>query len=120
MIRPATNPPAKSLPMDCPVIIPMTISVMLGGIRIPSVPADPMDPKIIDDISRRLAAALPPGFATLKDDLEKNIRAALDGIIGNMNLVSRQEFEIQQKVLERTRLKLEALERQLAELEKHI
>jgi len=79
-----------------------------------------MDPKILDDISRRLAAALPPGITTLKDDLEKNIRAALDGIIGNMNLVTRQEFEVQQKVLERTRLKLEALDKQLKELEKNI
>ncbi len=79
-----------------------------------------MDPKILDDISRRIAAALPPGISTLKDDLEKNIRAALDGVIGNMNLVSRQEFEVQQKVLERTRTKIEALEKQLAELEKNL
>jgi BMFP domain-containing protein YqiC len=79
-----------------------------------------MDPKILDDISRRIAAALPPGVSTIKADLEKNIRAALDGVIGNMNLVSRQEFDVQQKVLERTRIKLEALERQLAELEKNI
>jgi BMFP domain-containing protein YqiC len=79
-----------------------------------------MDPKILDDISRRIAAALPPGVSTIKADLEKNIRAALDGVIGNMNLVSRQEFDVQQKVLERTRIKLEALEKQLAELEKNI
>jgi BMFP domain-containing protein YqiC len=79
-----------------------------------------MDPKILDDISRRIAAALPPGVSTIKADLEKNIRAALEGVIGNMNLVSRQEFDVQQKVLERTRSKLEALERQLAELEKNI
>ena len=79
-----------------------------------------MDPKILDDISRRIAAALPPGVSTIKADLEKNIRAALDSVIGNMNLVSRQEFDVQQKVLERTRSKLEALEKQLAELEKNI
>ena len=79
-----------------------------------------MDPKILDELSQRLAAALPSGVTTLKDDLEKNIRAALDGATAKMNLVSRQEFEVQQKVLERTRIKLEALEKQLAELEKNL
>ena len=79
-----------------------------------------MDPKILDELSRRLAAALPPGITTLKDDLEKNIRTALTGITDNLNLVSREEFEIQQKVLERTRIKLEALEKQLVELEKNL
>jgi len=79
-----------------------------------------MDPKILDELSRRLAAALPPGITTLKDDLEKNIRTALTGITENLNLVSREEFEIQQKVLERTRIKLEALEKQLIELEKNL
>jgi BMFP domain-containing protein YqiC len=79
-----------------------------------------MDPKILDELSRRLAAALPPGITTLKDDLEKNIRTALTGITENLNLVSREEFEVQQKVLERTRIKLEALEKQLIELEKNL
>jgi len=79
-----------------------------------------MDPKILDELSQKLAAALPSGVTTLKDDMEKNIRAALDNVTGKMNLVSRQEFEVQQKVLERTRIKLEALEKQLAELEKNL
>ena len=79
-----------------------------------------MDPKILDELSQRLAAALPSGVSALKEDLEKNIRAALDGATAKMNLVSRQEFEIQQKVLERTRIKLEAMEKQLAELEKNL
>jgi BMFP domain-containing protein YqiC len=79
-----------------------------------------MDPKILDELSQRLAAALPSGVTTLKDDLQKNIRAALDGVTTKMNLVSRQEFEVQKKVLERTRIKLEALEKQLAELEKNL
>lgn len=79
-----------------------------------------MDPKILDELSRRLAAALPPGITTLKEDLEKNIRTALTGITENLNLVSREEFEVQQKVLQRTRIKLEALEKQLIELEKNL
>lgn len=79
-----------------------------------------MDPKILDELSQRLASALPSGVSALKEDLEKNIRAALDGATAKMNLVSRQEFEVQQKVLERTRIKLEAMEKQLAELEKNL
>lgn len=79
-----------------------------------------MDPKILDELSQRLAAALPSGITALKDDLEKNIHAALEGVTTKMNLVSRQEFEVQQQVLQRTRQKLEALEKQLAELEKNL
>lgn len=79
-----------------------------------------MDPKILDELSQRLANALPAGIGTLKEDLEKNIRAALDSATAKMNLVSRQEFEIQQQVLQRTRTKLEAMEKQLAELEKNL
>ena len=50
---PATSPPAKSFPMDWPVIMPITIRVMLGGIRIPRVPAEPIDPKMMDSLYLR-------------------------------------------------------------------
>lgn len=79
-----------------------------------------MDPNILDEFSRRLTAALPSGLTTLQNDLEKNIRAAADGVMTKMNLVSRQEFEIQEKVLQRTREKLEMLEKLVADLEKKI
>ena len=49
-----------------------------------------------------------------------SLNFAIPSLVSNMNLVSRQEFDVQQKVLERTRIKLEALEKQLAELEKNI
>jgi len=79
-----------------------------------------MDPKILDELSQRLASALPSGITAMQEDLEKNIRAALDGVMSKMNLVSRHEFEVQQKVLERTREKLESLEKLVSELEKTI
>jgi len=79
-----------------------------------------MDPKLLDEFSRRLTSALPSGITAIQTDLEKNIRAALDGVMTKMNLVSRQEFEIQEKVLQRTREKLETLEKMVAELEKKI
>ena len=77
-----------------------------------------LDPKIFDDLSRRLAEGMPKGFQTLQGDFERNLRTALEAALRQMNLVSRDEFEIQQAVLMRTREKLEALEARVAELEK--
>ncbi len=71
----------------------------------------------IDDIVSRLSNALPPGAIQLKDDLESQFRSVLKSAFEKMDLVTREEFDIQKAVLERTRVKLEALERQLDELE---
>lgn len=79
-----------------------------------------MDPKILDDMARKLAAALPPGIHEFQQDIEKNLRAALEAMLSKMNLVSREEYEVQQAVLERTRIKLEHLQKQMEELEKQI
>lgn len=77
-----------------------------------------MDPNIIDELSRQISRALPDSVNAIRQDLETNIRATLSSLLGKMNLVSREEFEIQQRVLERTRAKLEQLEKQVSELEK--
>ena len=77
-----------------------------------------LDPKIFDDLSRRLAEGMPKGLQTLQGDFERNLRTAMEAALRQMNLVSRDEFEIQQAVLMRTREKLEALEARVAELEK--
>jgi BMFP domain-containing protein YqiC len=76
-----------------------------------------IDPRIIDDLSRRMADSLPSGLATLQDDVRRNARAALQAGLGRLDLVTREEFEVQQAVLARTREKLEALENRIAELE---
>jgi BMFP domain-containing protein YqiC len=78
------------------------------------------DPKTLDDIASRLANAMPPGFSNLKDDMEKNFRAALQAALGKLDLVTREEFEVQKGVLAKTRAKLEALELQVAEIEKRL
>ncbi len=72
---------------------------------------------MIDELSKRLGEILPPGVHVLKEDMEKNIRGVLQAAFSKMDLVSREEFEVQARVLQRTREKLEALEKQLAELE---
>jgi BMFP domain-containing protein YqiC len=76
-----------------------------------------MDARSIDDLARRLAAAVPPGLTALRRDLEDNFKAVLQSGLSRLDLVSRQEFDVQAAVLRRTREKLEALEARLATLE---
>jgi len=76
-----------------------------------------MDPRFIDDLARRLSAAVPPGVAALRRDLEDNFKAVLQSGLAKLDLVTRQEFDVQAAVLRRTREKLEALEARLAGLE---
>ena len=76
-----------------------------------------LDPKLFDDLSRRVAGNLPPGLQGLQDDLQRNLRSAMESALTKLNLVSREEFEIQQAVLLRTREKLRALEVRVAALE---
>lgn len=71
----------------------------------------------IDEIVTRLSEAVPPGARRIQEDLETRFRAVLTSAFEKMDLVTREEFDIQTSVLERTRLKLEALEQQLRELE---
>lgn len=76
-----------------------------------------IDSNTIDDLVRRLANSLPAGLQHLHQDLEKNFRAVLQSTFAKMDLVSREEFEVQRAVLARTREKLEALEKQVTEME---
>lgn len=76
-----------------------------------------LDPKIFDDLSRRVAEGMPKGLGALQDDFERNLRAALEAALRQLNLVSRDEFDVQAAVLQRTREKLESLEARVAALE---
>jgi len=77
-----------------------------------------LDPKLFDDLSKRLADGMPRGFQTLQDDMQRNLRSGLEAALGKLNLVTREEFEVQQAVLARTREKLKALEARVEALEK--
>jgi BMFP domain-containing protein YqiC len=76
-----------------------------------------LDPKILDDLARRLADAVPPGLRDLKADLEHNFRAVLQTALSKLDLVTREEFDVQAGLLSRTRQRLEELSQRLAELE---
>ncbi len=77
-----------------------------------------MDPFRIDEIARRLLDSVPPALRSMQQDLESNFRAVLRATLGKLDLVTREEFDTQTKVLERTRAKAETLEARVAELEK--
>ena len=70
----------------------------------------------ISDITK----ILPEDINMLKDDLEKNMRATLNATFSKMDLVTREEFDIQASLLCKTRAKLEDLQKKLSELEKEI
>ena len=72
----------------------------------------------IENLARKLAESVPEGLRSVRDDLENNFRSVLKTGIGKLDLVTREEFEVQEAVLARTREKLEMLEAKLEELEK--
>lgn len=76
-----------------------------------------MNDNSIEGLARKLADSLPVGLRAMRKDLEHNFRSILRGGLSRLDLVTREEFDVQSKVLARTREKLEALERQVAELE---
>ena len=76
-----------------------------------------IDATVIDDLSRTLGKLLPPGLAELKGDFERNARAAVQGALADLDLVTREDFDVQAQVLQRTRQRLQALEARVAALE---
>lgn len=76
-----------------------------------------IDPKSLDTLVARVAEGLPAGFGQVHEDLRNNLHAALSAALARMDLVSREEFDVQSAVLARTREKLTALEAKVAELE---
>lgn len=75
------------------------------------------DPKSLDELARKISESLPAGLTDVRDDIEKTARLGLQQMLSRMDLVTREEFEVQKAVLDRTRARLEALEHRVAELE---
>ena len=76
----------------------------------------------IDDLARRLSNLVPPGVRgqsgeELREELQQNFKAVLQGGLARLDLVTREEFEVQRAVLLRTREKLEQLQREVEALE---
>jgi BMFP domain-containing protein YqiC len=81
-----------------------------------------IDNQAIRDLAEKLASAVPDGnsLATMRTDIERNFRGLLAGAFERLDLVSREEFDVQRKVLERTREKLTLLEAELQRMEKRL
>jgi BMFP domain-containing protein YqiC len=79
-----------------------------------------MSDKSIENLARKLAESVPEGLRSMREDLESNFRSVLRSGISKLDLVTREEFEVQEAVLGRTREKLERLEAKLEELEKDL
>lgn len=75
-----------------------------------------LDPKVFEEFSARLSAIVAASPAA---DIEKNARALLSGFFSRLDLVTREEFDIQAQVLQRTREKLKAIEERLDRLEQN-
>jgi len=76
-----------------------------------------MDKNSIEKLVKNLADTVPQGLKSVREDMEQNFRSVLQSGLGKLDLVTREEFEVQEAVLARTREKLDALEQQLKDLE---
>ena len=71
----------------------------------------------LDELARRLSSLVPPGLREGREELQQNFKSVLQAGLGKLDLVTREEFEVQRAVLLRTREKLDELQRTVAELE---
>ena len=70
----------------------------------------------LDELARRLSSLVPPGLREGREELQQNSKSVLPAGLGKLDLVTREEFEVQRAVLARTRERVEAMERDLSEL----
>jgi len=72
----------------------------------------------LEQLSKRISSLIPDDLKHMQGDIESNIHSLLQSSLSKMNLVTREEFDVQSAVLQRTRDKLEQLEKQVAQLQK--
>lgn len=77
-----------------------------------------MDPKSINDVVKKVLDSLPEGVKALPNEMKKNVQAAVVAALDKLDVVTREEFDAQQKVLEKTRKKLEQIEAEVNKLRK--
>ncbi len=72
-----------------------------------------LNPKIIEDLAEKFTQSIPPGAKAFQKDIESNFKQAMQSVISRLDLVTREEFDVQTKVLARTREKIDQLEKTL-------
>mgnify|MGYP000051794851 CR=1 FL=1 len=76
-----------------------------------------IDPKTLDDLARRLSKLMPESLNQFQGDIEKNLKSGLQGVLQKMDLVTREEYEVQTALLQRSRERLMTLEARIKALE---
>ena len=79
-----------------------------------------LDPQTLNQLSEKIGELLPPGLQAVKSDFDARVKTLLQQQLAQLEMVSREEFDLQARVLQRTREKLERVEAQLAEIEKRL
>ena len=79
-----------------------------------------IDAKLLDEMATRLSQQIPPGVKTMQEEVQRQFKQVLQSFLAKMELVTREEFDVQTKVLQKTRQRLSALEAQVVELEKQL
>ncbi|WP_029406636.1 accessory factor UbiK family protein [Thiomicrorhabdus sp. Milos-T2] len=79
-----------------------------------------LNPSQLESMAKKIAEIVPEGFGEMPSGLQSQVKSVLTSAFDKMDLVSREEFDIQTAVLTKTRAKLEQLEKQVAELEQHL
>jgi BMFP domain-containing protein YqiC len=78
------------------------------------------DNHFFEDLSKKLADAVPENVKTMRNDMEKHFRQIIQTVFTKMDLITREEFDIQVMILSKTRGKIEKLEEKIKELEKNL
>lgn len=79
-----------------------------------------LNQQFIDDLVKQLGRVIPQGLRDLDADVQRNVRGVVQAALAKLDLVTQEEFQVQTKVLARTRAKLEALEKHVTQLEEDL
>ena len=81
---------------------------------------DKFSTRSLDEIARKVNEVIPDDLKNAKQDLEKNVRVAAQGVLQRLDLVTREEFDVQAKMLAKSQLRVKELEQRIQELERKI
>ncbi|MDO6461001.1 accessory factor UbiK family protein [Granulosicoccaceae sp. 1_MG-2023] len=79
-----------------------------------------IDARIFDEMADKMAGFLPPGVSELRGDFERNAKAVMQSTLSKMDLVSREDYEVQTALLQKSMQRLKELEARVGELESQL
>jgi BMFP domain-containing protein YqiC len=110
--------PPRAAPSDgAPGVFSSKLLILQEGAQVMSAM---IDFEKLDELARRLSSLVPPSLRDSREELQENFKSVLQSGLAKLDLVTREEFEVQRAVLLRTREKLDELQRTVADLESQI